>query len=156
MSLVKNVLHLKKWQSDKDDHKLEGMIHESLSHHPGVELKPRPIKLQGLTNVSVCSECGDAEFSIRDSLSGKTEPWCRGCINTIRQGSLNHRQYTNEICISCETTTDSLGIITGAIHITMPYENETLSNGRTRLGLNPLIASGSVDLNHDIITVSVP
>jgi len=81
--------------------------------------------------LGVCEECGEAEFGILDQKTGLTGPRCRQCFNAIMRQSLQHHQYTAEICYPCEITYDSVGLIGGAIHHVRPYDDEVLKVERT-------------------------
>jgi len=114
---------------------------------------PHPVKVVSVSNGEDCPDCGEPTFVVRDGLTGRTGPMCRMCINAIRRQSLQHHQYTDEICWGCEISLDSLGIITAATHHTKPLEDQLQSDGSTRLGIGPLLRDERIDLTDGVLTV---
>lgn len=158
MAHVNSIEELKLWQTNRDASIMEGVVAATIashsdSHHDASDLSPRAMKLIGPGHVGVCTDCDEPTFNIRDQKSGRTAPVCRGCINTVRRQSLGHGQYTAEICMSCEIITDSLGLISGVIHRTKPYEDETQPDGAIRPGIGPLIRAQRIDVTDDILSV---
>ena len=153
--IVRTIAELKQWQTDMDERMLSTIVAETMTAHPvgQPDLSPRAFKLIGSNDDGSCEECGDARFTIRDKKTGRTGPVCRMCINAVRRQSLGHWQYGAEICWECRVTTDSLGLIDGAIHRTKPFEDEIQLDGSIRKGVNPLILVGRVDLTDDILTI---
>ena len=154
MTIIRDIVELKQWQTDWDQAMFDTIVQQTLAAHPTnpPDLSPRAYKLIGSHDVGTC-ECGDATFTIRDEKTGRTAPACRMCINAVRRQSLGHLQYTAEICWVCRITTDSLGLIDGAIHRTKPYEDELQQNGTVRAGIGPLIRAGRIDLTNDVLTI---
>ena len=77
--------------------------------------------------------------------------------------SLHHRQYfiskdvtkwvdTDEICLNCEITRDSLGLINGATHHSVtPIADKTSPDERIRIGLKSYIAANKLELVDGIL-----
>lgn len=164
MAVVKDIQELIQRQTDLDTEADELVVttlavHEEHMIPDGVplvppDLSPRPLKLIGSQDDGSCECCGEPKFTIRDGQTGRTGPVCRMCINAVRRQSLHHRQYTSEICCDCLITTDSLGIITGAIHRTRPFEDATLLDGTIRPGIGPLLRAGCIDLTDGCVTIT--
>ena len=91
-------------------------------------------------------DCESPTFSVRDGKTGLTKPMCRECINVIRMQSVQHRQYTHDICINCEITYDSIGLVSGSNHQTWPIEDEP-PGPTSRSGLKTLIAANKISVN---------
>lgn len=151
--IVAEIADLKDWQTDRDEVLIGAVVDAAEAAHPTFNFMLRPLKLLNPVNVSLCGECNGPEFDVRDGGSGITEVVCRDCINAVRRKSLSHIQYTMEICWDCRITTDSLGIISGAVHHTFPYNDEPQPDGSIRKGLIPYIVAGRIDLTNDILTL---
>lgn len=116
---------------------------------------PHPQKILGSKprDIGTCIECGEPEFLILDGQSGRTEPRCRGCFNAIIRQSLQHHQYTDEICGNCEITYDSIGLISGANHHPRPCDDrpkgKPLPDGTraNRLGWDSLLALNLIEVD---------
>lgn len=115
--------------------------------HPLHTLGPKPV------STGECLECGEPEFRVLDSKSGKTSEWCRGCINAVRRQSIQHHQYTDEICWNCEITYDSVGLISGVNHHVFPLEDQTLADGSTRRGIGDYLRAGRIDCTDGALTI---
>jgi len=140
--------------NDAWDAEADALVTATLADHPSVDLSPRPFKLISPNDSGNCQDCGEAQFLIRDQRSGRTTPICRACINAVRRQSLHHRQYSRlEICWNCKITTDSLGIIDGAIHHMFPLEDQTLADGTIRRGIGDSLRAGRIDLTNNVLTI---
>jgi len=87
----------------------------------------RDIRLLGdqKTAKGFCVDCEEDTYMVSDSDTGKNVELCKGCINVIRRQSLVHRA-SSELCLNCEITFDSVGLISGANHVTFPIEDEPI------------------------------
>jgi hypothetical protein len=89
---------------------------------------PRPQKILGSKprDVGKCADCNEPMFMVIDVRDGETVARCRGVINAILRQSLQHHQYTEEICWDCELTTDSIGLISGCNHHPKPFLDQVV------------------------------
>ena len=109
--------------------------------------KGREVKviIRGNPTVGYCEECSDPTFIIRDSTKGDDAPRCRGCVNTIRRQSLVHdRSGGSHICLNCDITHDSLGLINGATHTPWAVDDEILVH-TGRIEIRALVSAFSDD-----------
>jgi len=154
---VKDISELVAWQTERDAFLHSEAIDQALVMHPALVVADFAMRSQKLINAFSkrdCRGCGEPEYLIRDGQTGRSVQRCRPCINAIMRQSLGHAQYKSlEICIHCEISSDSLGLITGAWHSMMPRGDQVQPDGSIRVGLERLIASHKVDLTNNVLTV---
>jgi len=159
MTIVQQMseLFINQTQMDEDAHKK--IVDDALLTHPGKDASDfvrRRQRLISAVNGQDCPDCGEPEYTVRDQLTGRTEPRCRCCFNAIMRQSLGHIQYgEKEVCWDCKITYDSIGLITGAVHNTKPLEDETIQTDPLiiRVGIGPLLRAGRVDLTDCVLTI---
>ncbi len=151
--IIRSIEDLKDWQTDRDEILVEELVDSAEVLHPEFNFSPRALKLVAAQHTGSCELCGEAEFTIRDALTGMTSSTCRQCVNAVRRQTLTHVIYPAEICWDCTITKDSLGLINGAFHHTFPFDDELQKDGTIRRGLNPLILAGRIELVDNVLTL---
>ena len=152
MAHVTNITELKDRQDFVDQKHIEHAAAVSAKHPNHSALYRHPLKILAPVD-TICSDCDEPEFRVRDESLGAVVGLCRDCINATRQLSLVHTHMITHVCLMCELTTDSFGIINGATHrVELPIEDffaiDRVSGERVRKpGMKSLIGSGLVELD---------
>lgn len=80
---------------------------------------------------------------------------CRDCISTVKKASLLHPNPA-EICYDCTLIYESMGRVSGAVHLMWPVEDITERDiFPAKSGLTTLIAAGKVSIDDETGKVTI-
>ena len=149
MGHIRNIQELKDRQDSIDQMHIDHAAEVSLMHPNHAALDRRPLKLLNPITNLFCADCEEPEFQVRDKVAGTEGPRCRGCINATVRLSLEHTNMVKKMCIRCEITTDSYGIVNGANHIEVRHIEDFAFKGGVAPGLKRLIDLNLMEIDDD-------
>jgi len=147
MGVVQNITELEVRVASRDQSYVDHAAAVSLEHPNHAALDLRPLKWLNAANGVSCADCGEPEFNVRDQTAGTDGLRCRGCINATRQLSLVHSNMIKQLCLKCEVTLDSYGLVNGANHLRVVNIEDFMVNGNVIAGLKTLIGQGLVEID---------
>jgi uncharacterized protein (DUF1778 family) len=147
MGVVENITELEARVAARDQSYVDHAAAVSLEHPEHAALDRRPLKLLHAANGVSCDDCGEPEFNVRDQTAGTDGNRCRGCINATRQLTLVHSHMIKQLCLRCEVTLDSYGLVNAANHGLVVNIEDFMLKGVVIAGLKTLIGQGLVEID---------